>query len=315
MQVAAVLDWLQRHPGWFLILDNVDTEEAATAVQALLARLTRAGQVVITSRLGNWEGAVETLALDVLSVEAAADFLLERTEGKRRKQSDDAAQARVLAVELGQLALALEQAGAYIVRYKSTFAGYMDEWRQRHTRVLEWFDERTMQYPRSVAVTWQTSFDRLTVPARQLLRLLSWLAPDPIPESLLEAGGGPFAAEFGEDSDSSSTTATTPDPRDALAELADHSLVKRSEEEPVFSVHRLVQDVTRRTLPESEKLPCLKQALRWINDAFVGNPQDVRDLAGSGAACFPRAGYRSLRGSAERAGPDRPAHELCWLTA
>jgi len=282
VQVAAVLDWLQRHPGWFLILDNVDTEEAATAVQALLARLTRAGQVVITSRLGNWEGAVETLALDVLSVEAAADFLLERTEGGsnkqggRRKQPDDAAQARVLAVELGQLALALEQAGAYIVRYKSTFAGYLEEWRQRHDRVLEWFDERIMQYPRSVAVTWQTSFDRLTVPARQLLRLLSWLAPDPIPESLLEAGGGPFAAEFGEDSDSSSTTATTPDPRDALAELADYSLVKRSDEEPTFSVHRLVQDVTRRTLPEGEKLPCLKQALQWVNDAFVGDPQDVR---------------------------------------
>ena len=321
VQVAAVLDWLQRHPGWFLILDNVDTEEAATAVQALLARLTRAGQVVITSRLGNWEGAVETLALDVLSVEAAADFLLERTEGGsnkqggRRKQPDDAAQARVLAVELGQLALALEQAGAYIVRYKSTFAGYLEEWRQRHERVLAWFDERTMQYPRSVAVTWQTSFDRLNEPARRLLRLLSWLAPDPIPESLLEAAGGPFATSTHDlagngkipsgpqeasghdfsraENASNSTRALAPeernsttspespissaasDPRDALAELAAHSLVKRSDEEPFFSVHRLVQDVTRRTLPEADKLPTLKQALHWINNAFVGDPTDV----------------------------------------
>jgi tetratricopeptide (TPR) repeat protein len=300
VQVAAVLDWLQRHPGWFLILDNVDTEEAATAVQALLARLTRAGQVVITSRLSQWEGAVETLALDVLTVEDAAAFLLERTErgnnkqGGRRKQADDPAQARVLAVELGQLALALEQAGAYIVRYKSTFARYMDEWRQRHERVLEWFDERTMQYPRSVAITWQTSFDRLTGPARQLLRLLSWLAPDPIPESLLEAGGGPFATNVTEGgggfnprikpteskralASEELISSAPPDPRDALAELADHSLVQRSDDEPLFSVHRLVQDVTRRTLPEAEKLPCLKQALQWINDAFEGDPEDVRN--------------------------------------
>ena len=157
VQLAAVLEWLQRHPGWFLILDNVDTEDAATAVQGILARLSRAGQVVITSRLSNWEGGVEALALDVLNEEAAAEFLLERTESGRRKQADDAVQARVLAVELGQLALALEQAGAYIVRYRSTFAVYLEEWRQRHDRVLEWFDERIMQYPRSVAVTWQTS--------------------------------------------------------------------------------------------------------------------------------------------------------------
>lgn len=158
-------EWLQRHPSWLLILDNVDTEEAAKAVQGMLARLSRAGKVVITSRLSNWEGGVEKLALAVLSVDAAADYLQEQTEGGsnkqggRRKQADDAAQAQVLAVELGQLALALEQAGAYIVSYQSTFAGYLEERRQRHDRVLEWFDEWIMMYPRRVAITWQTLFD------------------------------------------------------------------------------------------------------------------------------------------------------------
>jgi tetratricopeptide (TPR) repeat protein len=269
VQVAAVLEWLQRHPGWFLILDNVDSDEAALAVQSLLARLSRAGQVVITSRLSNWEGAVEALALDILSVKAAADFLLERTGAGRRKLGDDDAQAQVLAVELGQLALALEQASAYIVRYRSTFAGYLEEWQQKHQRVLEWFNERLMQYPRSVATTWQTSFDRLSEPARGLLRLLSWLAPDPIPESLLEACSLAFAP--GE------ASRAALDLRDALAELADHSLVKRSDDEPAFSVHRLVQDATRRTLPEAEILPCVTRALQWVNEAFKGDPTDVRD--------------------------------------
>ena len=48
-----------------------------------------------------------------------------------------------------------------------------------------------MQYPLSVAVTWQTSFDQLTVAGRELLNLLAWFAPEPIPETLL-ADGGPW---------------------------------------------------------------------------------------------------------------------------
>ena len=41
-QLAAVLGWLDAHPGWLLIIDNVDTEEAAAEVQRLLARLRAA---------------------------------------------------------------------------------------------------------------------------------------------------------------------------------------------------------------------------------------------------------------------------------
>ena len=102
------------------------------------------------------------------------------------KQPDDAEQARTLAETLGRLALALEQAGAMIYENRYTFAQYQEEWRSRHDKVLAWFDERLMQYPMSVAVTWQTSLDQLTEPARRMLHLLAWFAADPIPESLLD---------------------------------------------------------------------------------------------------------------------------------
>ena len=85
VQVAAVLRWLQQHPGWFLIFDNVDSEAAAQAVEKLLSQLSTAGQVLVTSRLSGWSGAVESLALDVLAEADAAAFLLERTEERRRK--------------------------------------------------------------------------------------------------------------------------------------------------------------------------------------------------------------------------------------
>jgi tetratricopeptide (TPR) repeat protein len=271
VQVAAVLQWLQQHAGWLLIFDNVDTDEAARAVSGLLGRLTPSGEVLVTSRLSNWEGAVKTLSLDVLTAADATEFLLERTQSGRRIANDDPAQARTVAVKLGNLPLALEQAGAYIGYYTCTFAEYLVSWRDEHKKVLEWFDERLMQYPRSVAATWQTSFKRLEKRAQQLLRILSWLAPDPIPVSLLEAGGGPFARLAGK------KTRITPDAREALAQLHEHSLVTRAHDAPTFSVHRLVQDVTRSRSNRTSKLGDLKAALRWVDAAFAGDPEDVRN--------------------------------------
>lgn len=232
-RLAAVIRWLQQNPGWLLILDNVDSTEAAIAAEKRLAHL-RGGHVILTSRLSRWGGTVEAIELDVLTIEAATDFLLARTDARRRKASDDPSQAQRLAEELGQLSLALEQAGAYIAENRLTFVNYLDDWRNNHAKVLEWFDERVMQYPRSIAVTWKISVDLLSAPARQLLECLAWLAPDPIPESLLLAPGA---------------SSEPVDVRAALANLETYSLVTRAPNTLSFSVHRLVQDVTRCSLP------------------------------------------------------------------
>jgi hypothetical protein len=128
-----------------LIFDNVDTEAAAQAVKDLLGRLQPAGQVLVTSRLSNWPGAVPTLALDVLGEDDAAAFLLERTADRRLPLPDDQALSHKLALELGQLALALEQAGAYIAKHRLTFREYLAAWGNSRGKVLAWFDERVMQ--------------------------------------------------------------------------------------------------------------------------------------------------------------------------
>jgi tetratricopeptide (TPR) repeat protein len=196
-----------------------------------------------------------------------ASFLLDRTAKRRRKQPDDAEQAQRLAVALGRLALALEQAGAMIEANRYSFAQYLEEWRSRHDHVLAWYDERVMQCRMSVAVTWQTSVDQLTEPGRRLLRLLAWLAPDPIPESLL---GVPVPdGEWGEGD-------APTDLRRALADLEAYSLVTRADDAPMFVVHRLVQDVTRRSLRGDAGRYALAASLRWVNDALTGDPQDAR---------------------------------------
>ena len=264
IQVEAVLRRLGEQSGWLLILDNVDTKEAAVAVDALIARL-HGGDVLLTGRLARWGAEVEPIELDVLAEEAAVAFLLARTEGRGRTAKEDAAQARALAREVGCLPLALEQAGAYIAERKLTFAGYLQEWHSRHDRVLTWFDSQVSHYPASVAITWQTSFDRLTASARRLLERLAWLGPEPIPESLLTVPVAGLPEPWVEQS-----------PHDALVDLATYSLVTRANEAPIFTVHRLVQDVTRRSLRDDPRNEPLQEALRWVDAAFVGDPQDVR---------------------------------------
>src|SRR3954447_12507176 len=251
---VAVLRWLGEWPGWRLILDNVDSEDAAAAVDALIPRL-HGGHVLLTGRLARWSAEVEPLELDVLAEEAAAGFLLARTKDRRRTTPEDAGLAIALARELGFLPLALEQAGAYIAERRLTLAAYLEEWHSRHEQVLTWFDPRVSHYPASVAATWQTSVGRLSAPARRLLERLAWLGPEPIPEWLLDVTVPDSPEE--------------PDRRDALVELETYSLVTRDGESPAFTVHRLVQDVTRRSLrnsPENGPMTeTLGEALRWVN--------------------------------------------------
>ena len=169
-QVAEVLRWLDAHPGWLLIVDNVDTEDAASEVERLLAKL-RAGHVLITSRIANWSAGVEPLELHVLAAADATAFLLERTP-HRRRAADDPSAAAAIARELDGLALALEQAGAYIDKLRLSFAEYLGRWRQKRPEVLRWHDERLMQYPASVAITWETTFAQLPEPEQRCSR--SW---------------------------------------------------------------------------------------------------------------------------------------------
>jgi Domain of unknown function (DUF4062) len=248
VRLRAVLDWLGEHPGWFLILDNVDTREALAEAESLLSMLS-GGHVIITSRLANFGGHFARLQLDVLGREAAAAFLLERTDKLRQETPDDAAAAQQLAVDLGQLALALEQAGAYIAKLGLTFARYRQLWQENWARVAGWADPAITKYPRAVAVTWQTSVNQLSDPGRRLLDRLAWLAPEPVPNFLIDVPVPGIAAE---------------DTEEALADLADYSLVRRNPQSQEFSVHRLVQDVTRRSLTGQDQPPSLVEALGWI---------------------------------------------------
>ncbi|ADJ28834.1 tetratricopeptide TPR_2 repeat protein [Nitrosococcus watsonii C-113] len=315
VQMAAALRWLNTHPGWLLILDNVDTEEAASYAEDLLTRL-QGGQVLITSRLARWGDQVEPLELDVLEEDAAAALLLERTApqngGRGRKPlPDDDQHAVALARELDGLALALEQAGAYIAAQRISLADYLRRWQAHDQQVQTWYRAREMKYPRSVAVTWQTTLEQLGPGEVALLNILAWFAPEPIPLFALglpctavhfdpeenlqdakvaekiaalwrEAAARLWNAEPPAGSAGNGERADSPAQagqaalREALATLADYCMIRWEVAADTVTVHRVVQEILRSRQPQPT---CwLSLALRLVGEAqqLAGHPQDVR---------------------------------------
>ena len=264
-KITAVLRWLESNPTWLMILDNVDDRAAVAEVAKLMPRL-KGGHVVITARASNFPAGVRKLEVSTLDENAAAQFLLDRTDADRSKSKDDAALARTLARELGGLALGLEQAGAHIATDRIGFARYLKLWSESREKALAWADATVTGSDRTLATTWATSVARLSPESRRLLDRLAFLAPEPVPDSLLDV------AVPGEAPDT--------DAYEARGGLYAYSLISSVTTEDggasSFVVHRLVQDFARRAMSEEVRAEVLRDALEWVNAAFIGAAQDVR---------------------------------------
>jgi hypothetical protein len=285
VRVGAALRWLAAHAGWYLVFDNVDSPESARAVEDILPRLGK-GHVVITSRLTQWSGAIEPLELDVLSDQAGAEFLLERTEPRsgatgpgRKRSGNDVEDATGLARALGGLALALEQAGAYVAAKRVSLAEYLAAWESSDREVQEWHDARVMKYPRSVASTWETTLSQLDAGQIALLRICAQFAPDPIPLFVFD---GEVATSIWRDLAQGTPRGpqSSPSPgsiRDAVVVLANYSLLKWDAERELVSVHRVVQEIIRNRLTAEESEASLRATLALLDEARPReDPADVR---------------------------------------
>jgi tetratricopeptide (TPR) repeat protein len=132
--------------------------------------------------------------------------------------------------------------------------------------VLDWFGAALTSDDRRIATTWATSVERLSPESRRLLDRLATLAADPIPDSLIDV------AVPGEVADSDTLV--------ARAGLYAFSLIARATGEDGsakgFVMRRLVQDLARRAMTEVRRDEALREALGWVDAAFVADPEDVR---------------------------------------
>ncbi|OLE27084.1 MAG: hypothetical protein AUG49_06400, partial [Catenulispora sp. 13_1_20CM_3_70_7] len=225
------VSWLQRHPGWLLIWDNVDD---LAEVQPLMAGVTAGSHLLTSRRTGGWHriGVASPLRLGELAPDDAVALLT----GLAGEAAADSEVARQLCTELGFLPLAVEQAGAYLAEAGISAKVYLERWRTANGLAVRQTPE-SLPADRIMTVVWRVTLDKLrTTPlAGQLLRIMAWLAADGIPRELLALPGqDPDALEA------------------ALARLNAYSMVTLDPGGGTVAVHRVVQAVARTSDPDDE---------------------------------------------------------------
>jgi tetratricopeptide (TPR) repeat protein len=259
--VEAVRRWLEQNGGWLLVFDNAQDPEE---LNDYLPR-TGAGHVIITSRNPNWGGTAKPLPVDVFSREESVEFLKNRTGG----QEDG---ADTLAEALGNLPLALEQAGAYIQETGISLSAYIKLFQERQKELLR--RGKPDAYPDTVATTWDLSFQKASeeVPASaDLLKLCAFLAPDDIPKSLLTDGVEHLPESL------ASAVKDEMKLNDAVAALKRYSLMTVADDS--LSVHRLVQAVARDRLSDVDRKRWAEAAVQLVNKVFPYESYDFRTWA------------------------------------
>ena len=255
----AVRRWLEQHTGWLLVFDNAGE---SAALRSYLPRGT-VGHVLITSRNPLWRGVASALPVRVFARADAVAFLLQRTG------DTDAAAATTLAEMLGDLPLALEQAGAYVEATGISLAVYLQRFTTSRQALLRRGTPST-DYPDTVATTWEMAMQRVQreqPAAADLLHLCAFLAPDDIPCDLIRDGREHLPETM---------VAAVTDPLtfdEAIAALRRYSLLEV--EHDALRVHRLVQAVARDRLGEEARAAWAAVAVRVVQRAFRFDEHEV----------------------------------------
>ncbi len=275
-QLAAVRRWLRTHERWLLVLDSVDTREAAEFVRGFLDP-TWTGHIIITSRRSDWNQHTEIADLPVplFEEQEAVAFLRERV-GAGGFDAGTEEDARAVAEVLGRLPLALEQAAAYMLHRRVPFGEYRRRLGEARPLVLATQSTGGTGYPASIAETWLVTEQQLSPPARAILRLAAFLAPDDIPRDLISLEKPLLGEAFllvETESEAVSPPHSAASVEEALVELADYSLIYLAPQ--VFSCHRLVQAVQRdRAGAQGSKL--VELLLRRLAERLPVEADDVR---------------------------------------
>ncbi|HEU4559419.1 MAG TPA: tetratricopeptide repeat protein [Longimicrobium sp.] len=249
--VEAVRRWLVDHPNWLLVLDNADDP----GLIADLVPVPTGGRLLLTSRGRVFDRFGDTIPIEVggLPPDEARRFMLKRIKrenipGTEVKALDE------LIEEVRGLPLALEQAGAYILRANCNILSYLTSFRARRLELLERTPPAAGDYNHSVRTTWSLNIERVDArsPAStDIMRVSAFLAPDGIPDELLIEGREELGERLNAVLESVGTDPLAYD--EVLAPLADYSLIRRNPSARTFDVHRLVQDVVRLGLDDREE--------------------------------------------------------------
>jgi tetratricopeptide (TPR) repeat protein len=226
--IAQVLNALRGRQRWLLFFDNA--EDPVTLRPYLPSGQ---GQVVITTRRSGFGALGAVLNLDLLDRAESTALLRRRVPGASDEQVDS------LAELLGDLPLAIEQAAAYV---ESTGMSVDDYMRLFHERAADMIG-RGLVIDREETLTtlWDLSLAALSEQspaAVQLLNLLTWMAPEPVPLDLFTNHPEELPSPLAEAVQDQLTW------QDTVGALVSWFFVQRTSNE-VTIVHRLLQQSLR----------------------------------------------------------------------
>jgi tetratricopeptide (TPR) repeat protein len=277
--VQAVLLWLRGNTKWLLIYDNIDDLSIADPFLPKAG----SGHLLFTTRAYALEGIAQRLDIRQMDPEIGALLLLRRSSLLALQATldmanpDDQSIARAISQELDGLPLALDQAGAYIKEAPCPLPDYLALYRTRRSDILRVRGHFNQGYPESVATTWSLAFEKVreaNAAAAELLCFGAYLAPDAIPESIIQGASATFLSPWV--NSSLGSIATNPLAFDrSMQTLLRYSLVTRQVDKSLFSIHRLVQTVIQDAATDSEKDEYLNmKVIPAIRDTFP-DPENV----------------------------------------
>lgn len=266
--LQSVKRWLQTHRKWLLVLDNADE---LTLVSEFLPPVL-GGHLLLTTRAQAVGRLASRIEVETFSAEQGALFLLRRAgllaldASLEQAASDDREQSLEITKALGGLPLALDQTGAYLEEAGCSLSEYQNLYQQHRAILLNERRGLVDDHP-PVATTWSLSFQKVeekNPAAADLLRLCAFLQPDAIPEEIILEGGEPLGPHL-------QTLAINPLAfQNAIRTLRSYSLLQRSAEEHMLSMHRLVQAVLQDAMDEHERARWRERVLQVLSALFPG---------------------------------------------
>ncbi|KAL7276091.1 hypothetical protein RUND412_000939 [Rhizina undulata] len=265
--MKTVHNWLSvtDNRGWLLLVDNYDKEKDDQLDDLLPA--CDWGSVIITTRLPNLTRFGECVEVVGIGAEAGLNLLL-KSSGKPQPGLDESelGKAQEIVEVLGQLPLALDQAGAYISYLRISFSVYRERIRKG---LKDLFNKKLpgrdlSSAKASILTTWELSFQELSEDARHLLHLCSFLSNEDIPEELFRRGQS--AVPWMEDENRLN---------DAIGNLFAFSLIQRKDSSDSLWMHPLVHSWTYERASSTLQRQYAEDAMTLVASA-INNDQYTR---------------------------------------
>ncbi|MEN8444671.1 MAG: tetratricopeptide repeat protein, partial [Cyanobacteria bacterium J06555_13] len=213
------------------------------------------------------------VSLQKMPPDEAVAFLFTRADRDTAGLTESDAAAD-LAAELGFLPIALEQAGAFILRRQLRFRTYLSQYQKQRLALLEQQPPKVgneQQPDRSVQTTWRLNFEAVKVinPASaELLQFSAFVAPDTIPYELLIVGGESLGSLLTEVLASTDHEEARFEIAELLEPLSQYSLIRVEPDSDSYTIHRLVQEVVKVEMEDTHRRLWAERTIEAVTQAF-----------------------------------------------